>query len=110
MTKKETPELPGVIVRSKQGRDRFRTFAVIGTDPENETAPLVIADGRLHPLEQRKHKNPRHLELLGTPVESDRKILLESVDKGKIAEICEKYEKRFGNEKNSLDKRPANEL
>jgi hypothetical protein len=44
------------------------------------------------------------LELLGTPVESDRKILLESGDNGKIAEICEKYEKRFGNRKNGLDK------
>jgi len=104
MNKKESPELPGVIVRSKQGRDRFRTYAVIAADPENLTAPLVIADGKLHPVEQRKHKNPKHLELLGAPVESDRKILLECGENGKIAEICEKYEKLFGNQKNALDK------
>jgi hypothetical protein len=44
------------------------------------------------------------LELLGAPVESDRKILLECGENGKIAEICEKYEKLFGNQKNALDK------
>ncbi len=110
MNEKKTVEVPGVIVRSAKGRDRFRAFAVIDTDPENMTAPLVIADGRLHPLRQRKHKNPKHLELLAVPVESDRKILLESGDDGKIAEICEMAEKRFVNPKNGLDKQVPKDL
>ena len=96
--------LPGVIVRSKAGRDRYRTFAVIAVDRENMTAPLIVSDGRLHPLKQRKHKNPAHLELLGAPGENDRQKLLCAAADGEIAEICAKYEKLFGNQKNPLDK------
>ena len=102
--------LPGAIVRSKQGRDRFRTFAVIALDEDKPLAPVVIADGSLHPAKQRKHKNPAHLELLGMPVETDRKRLLDGADDGEIAEICRRYEKLFGNEKNPLDKEPSNDL
>ena len=100
----EAVRLPGAIVRVKRGRDRYRTFAVIGLDPDNATAPLIISDGRLHPAKQRKHKNPAHLELLGMPVETDRKKLSEGAEDVEIAEICLKYEKLFGNEKNPLDK------
>ncbi len=107
---KEDVRLPGAIVRSKQGRDRFRTFAVIGLDPDNPTAPLIIADGRLHPAKQRKHKNPAHLEFLGMPVETDRKRLADGAGDGEIAEICLRYEKLLGNEKNPLDKEPSNDL
>ncbi len=96
--------LPGVIVRSKAGRDRFRTFAVIAVDPADMTAALIVSDGRLHPLKQRKHKNPAHLALLGVPGESDREKLLRGATDGEIAEICAKYEKLFGNQKNPLDK------
>ena len=102
--------LPGAIVRAKCGRDRFRTFAVIGLDPENTTAPLIISDGRLHPAAQRKHKNPAHLELLGMPVETDRKKLSEGAEDGEIAEICSRYEKLPGNGKSPLDKRDQNVL
>ena len=109
MDKKEI-EAPGAIVRPKKGRDRFRTFAVIGLDEENSIAPLVIADGKLHKAAQRKHKNPIHLELLGMPVETDRKRLTEGADDVEIAEICLRYEKLFGNEKNPLDKEPPHDL
>ena len=95
--------LPGVIVRSVQGRDRRRVFAVVGIDLSNDTAPLIVSDGRLHPLEQQKHKNPAHVELLGVPGETDRKVLLDSPTNGEIAEICEKCEKLFGNRKKPLD-------
>ena len=107
---KEDVRLPGAIVRSKQGRDRFRTFAVIALDPDNPAAPLIIADGRLHRAEQRKHKNPAHLELLGMPVETDRKKLADGADDSEIAEICLRYEKLLGNEKNPLDKEASNDL
>ena len=96
--------LPGVIVRSVQGRDRWRVFAVVGIDLSNDTAPLIVSDGRLHPLEQQKHKNPAHLRLLGVPVETDRKVLLDSPTNSEIAEICGKYEKLFGNAKIPLDR------
>ena len=80
--------LPGAIVRSVQGRDRWRVFAVVGIDPDNPVAPLIVSDGRLHPLKQQKHKNPAHLRLLGVPGETDRKRLLEFPTDGEIAEIC----------------------
>ena len=108
--KNEDVRVPGAIVRSKQGRDRFRTFAVIALDGDNLTAPLVIADGKLHPAAQRKHKNPAHLELVAMPVETDRKRLLGGADDVEIAEICSRYAKSPGNEKNPLDKETSNDL
>ena len=107
---KEDIRLPGVIVRSKQGRDRFRIFAVIGLDPDRPAAPLIIADGKLHPRSQRKHKNPAHLELVAVAVETDRKRLAEGADDSEIAEICLRYGKNPGNEKNPLDKKPSDSL
>ena len=106
----EDIRVPGAIVRSKQGRDRYRTFAVIALDPENPVAPLIIADGILHRAAQRKHKNPAHLAYLGMPVETDRKRLAEGADDVEIAEICSRYEKLLGNEKNPLDKEQSNDL
>ena len=100
----------GAIVRPKRGRDRFRTFAVIAVNTENDVAPFVIADGRLYRAARRKHKNPAHLTLLGMPVESDRKRLEEGASDGEIAEICARYEKLFGNEKSPLDKKPPDDL
>ena len=100
----------GAIVRSKQGRDRFRTFAVIALDFDNPVAPLIVADGRLHPAARRKHKNPAHVELLGMPVEKDRKRLAGGADDVEIAEICLRYEKLLGNEKLPLDKEPPDDL
>ena len=108
--KNEDVRVPGAIVRSKQGRDRFRTFAVIALDGDNPVAPLIVADGVLHRAGQRKHKNPAHLELLGMPVETDRKRLSEGADDVEIAEICSRYEKLLGNEKNPLDKEQSNDL
>ena len=102
--------VPGAIVRSERGRDRYRTFAVIAVDPENRVAPLIIADGVLYGAAKRKHKNPAHLRLLGMPVETDRKRLLGGADDSEIAEICRRYEKVFGNCKSPLDKGAGFEL
>ena len=104
--KHKTPPaiLPGAVVRSVKGRDRFRAFAVIALDTENQTAPLVVSDGRLHPIEKPKHKNPGHVRLIGMPGEMDREILRKGPTNGQIAEICAKVEKRFGNEKKPLDR------
>lgn len=84
----------GMIVRSKTGRDRKRVFLVIGIDYENRTAPVIIANGELRKIGDRKHKNPAHLIPVGRLVESERKELSESFTDGKIAEICIKYDIR----------------
>ena len=83
----------GAVVRSKTGRDRKRVFLVIGIDAENITAPVVIANGELRKIEDEKHKNPAHLEYIGTIVELERNELLQCFTNGKIAEICSKYDK-----------------
>jgi ribosomal protein L14E/L6E/L27E len=75
----------GTVVRSKTGRDRKRVFLVIGTDEKNVTAPVIIANGTLRKIEDRKHKNPAHLEYLGTIVESERKELEANFTNSKIA-------------------------
>ena len=82
----------GTVVRSKTGRDRKRVFLVIGTDGENDTAPVIIANGTLRKIVDRKHKNPAHLEYLGTIVESERKALEANFTNSKIAEICIKHD------------------
>lgn len=85
----------GWIVRSKVGRDRKRVFLVVGIDGSDPLSPVVIADGKLRKISDAKHKNPAHLEYLGTIVDSERKELDESFTDSKIAEICSKYDIRI---------------
>lgn len=82
----------GQIVQSVSGRDRYRVFAVIDIEEGNDTAPLVIADGRLRKIEDRKHKNPRHLRPLGAVGEMEIKALVESGGNVEIAKLCEKHD------------------
>ena len=86
------PFTSGDVVRSKCGRDRKRVFLVVEIDTEDKDAPVVIANGTLRKLEDRKHKNPAHLEYLGTIVESERKELEANFTNSKIAEICIKHD------------------
>ena len=51
----------GAVVRSRSGRDRYRLYVVIGV---TEDGRVLIADGRLHPLQRPKRKNLRHLTVL----------------------------------------------
>ena len=89
----DTPAYPvGALVRSKCGRDRKRIFVVTDIDVDNADAPIVIADGKLRKIEDRKHKNPAHLELVEVLGKSDTEWLLYDLTNGKIAEICEKHD------------------
>ena len=49
----------GDVVQSIKGRDRYRVFLVVDMDESDKVSPVVIADGRLHKLDEKKHKNPR---------------------------------------------------
>ncbi len=51
----------GSIVKALRGRDQDRLFVVIDTDGEY----AHISDGQTRPLEKPKHKNLKHLMLLG---------------------------------------------
>lgn len=82
----------GQIVQSVSGRDRYRVFLVIDIDEGNMTAPLVIADGRLRKIEDRKHKNPRHVRQIGSVGEMEIKALLASGGNVEIAKLCAKYD------------------
>lgn len=92
--KKSSPTefAPGQIVRSKCGRDRKRVFMVVEIDRDDRYAPVVIANGTLRKLEDRKHKNPAHLEVVGIIGKSDRAEYEKSPTNSKIAEICEIYD------------------
>lgn len=78
------------VVRSKCGRDRKRVFLVIEIDESDKNAPVVIANGTLHKLEDRKHKNPAHLERISGIGKSDIFELEKYPTNSKIAEICDK--------------------
>lgn len=84
----------GTLVRSKSGRDRKRVFLVIGLDTEYPNAPIIIADGRLRKIENKKHKNPSHLEYVGVIDKRDTERLAKCFVNGEIAEICDKYDFR----------------
>ena len=82
----------GSVVRSVKGRDRKRVFVIIELDDANPVAPAVIANGRLHKIGSRKHKNPAHLRLVSALGETDTKQLFDCLTDGKIAEICDRYD------------------
>ena len=56
--KKERPIGPGVVVRSKAGRDEGRYFAVLSLDGEEFA---YVADGDLRKTEKPKRKRMKHL-------------------------------------------------
>ena len=80
----------GKIVRSKCGRDRYRTFAVVGTC---EDGSLLIADGNLHKLASPKKKNMRHIEVLAA---SDAAITsLQDLSDDRLCETLREFEKNY---------------
>ena len=94
----------GQIVRSKCGRDRKRVFMVVDIDCDDKYAPVVIANGTLRKLEDRKHKNPAHLEPVATIGKSDIREYENDPTNSKIAEICDRYDIQHKKIINSLDK------
>ena len=55
----------GSIVLSLCGRDKNGVFAVVGTvESADGKAHLLVSDGRHHPLEHPKKKNPNHLQTM----------------------------------------------
>ena len=80
----------GTVVRSTRGRDRYRVFAVIGTDGED----LTVADGGLHKVASPKRKNLRHVEVIGHMTDAEEKRLRESLTDETVREIITSYDKR----------------
>lgn len=80
----------GDVVQSTKGRDRYRVFLVVAIDESDKVSPVVIADGRLHKLDEKKHKNPRHLRIISEHDKINKTALLEPIDDVQVYEICEK--------------------
>lgn len=57
----------GRLVRSKAGRDKGRTLAVLAVDGQM----LLVADGRLRRLQQPKRKKLRHVAPTATVVDKE---------------------------------------
>lgn len=70
--------LIGDLVISKSGRDRGRTFMVVGLIDENYVS---IADGSLRKLEKPKKKKVKHLEYCG---KADERIFSKLCENKKI--------------------------
>ena len=96
----------GDLVQSTYGRDRKRVFLVTELDPDNPTAPVVIANGSLRKTADRKHKNPGHLRVIGALDKSDIGKPLTSLSDGEIAEICQNHDFGAKTSENPLDKQP----
>lgn len=80
----------GDVVQSIKGRDRYRVFLVVAIDESDKVSPVVIADGRLHKLDEKKHKNPRHLRIISEHDKINKTALLERIDDVQVYEICKK--------------------
>lgn len=80
----------GDVVQSIKGRDRYRVFLVVAIDESDKVSPVVIADGRLHKLDEKKHKNPRHLRIISEHDKINKTALLGRIDDVQVYEICEK--------------------
>lgn len=62
------PYETGTVVKCLKGRDAEVCFAVIGSvQTEGGKRYLLISDGRHHPLENPKKKNPIHLQTMCPP-------------------------------------------
>lgn len=59
--------IKGQLVRSKAGRDKSRTFAVLGIQGQM----LFLADGSLRTLERPKAKKIRHVAPTATVLQSE---------------------------------------
>lgn len=93
MGKKKKSEIgKGSVVKSVSGRDIHRVFIVIEEDSRSRIAPIVIADGQLRTLSQRKHKNPAHLKVIATLTDEEKNELLRAADDILIAKLCKKYD------------------
>lgn len=80
----------GRIVRSKNGRDRYRLFAIIG---KNEDGSVLIADGKLHKISSPKKKNMRHIEVLAA---SDAVVTsLQDLSDDRLFETLREYEEKL---------------
>ena len=82
----------GDVVQSIKGRDRYRVFLVTEIDESDKVSPVVIADGRLHKLDDKKHKNPRHLRIISEHDKIDKTDLSKPLDDVQVYEICEKWD------------------
>lgn len=80
----------GDVVQSTNGRDRYRVFLVVAIDESDKVSPVVIADGRLHKLDEKKHKNPRHLRIISERDKIDKTAVSEALEDVQVYEICEK--------------------
>lgn len=80
----------GDVVQPTKGRDRYRVFLVTEIDESDKVSPVVIADGRLHKLDDKKHKNPRHLRIISEHGKTDKTALPEPLVDVQVYEICEK--------------------
>ena len=92
MGRKQAEIRVGDVVRSTDGRDRKRVFLVTEIDENNSTAPVVIANGSLRKIADRKHKNPGHLRVIGALDKSDIEKPVQSLSDGEIAEICQNHD------------------
>jgi len=96
----------GDLVQSVDGRDRKRVFLVLELDESRPLSPVVIANGSLRKKEDRKHKNPGHLRVIGALDKSDIEKPLEDLSDGEIAEICKNHDFGEKTSENPLDKQP----
>lgn len=80
----------GDVVQSTKGRGRYRVFLVVAIDESDKVSPVVIADGRLHKLDEKKHKNPRHLRIISERDKIDKTAVSEAFEDVQVYEICEK--------------------
>ena len=93
--KKERPIGPGVVVRSKAGRDEGRYFAVLSLDGEEFA---YVADGDLRKTEKPKRKRIKHLYVTEELISSLQSKLKagEKVENHEVRACLEAFKQKEG--------------
>jgi len=83
----------GSVVQSLAGRDRKRVFVIVGVPEDHrEDGYVLVANGRLHPLEKPKRKNLRHLRVLSQGTRETEELLQsQNVSNELLADLLENY-------------------
>ncbi len=91
---KSVAPIPGAVVVSRSGRDRYRRFIITEVLPpeiNEKSLRVLVCDGSLRPVGDPKKKNLSHLILVGMSDDAAKLIADGSLTDKAADEILEKY-------------------
>jgi len=92
--KKDVMPIPGAIVVSRAGRDRYRRFIitkVLAPEPNEKDLRVLVCDGCLRGIAKPKKKNLSHLILIGMSDKAATLIAEDALTDNDASEILKEF-------------------